>query len=27
MVAQGGRFASVGEMERYAKAQGMWRKR
>lgn len=27
MVAQGGRFASVGEMERYAKAQGLWRKR
>ena len=27
MVAQGGRFASVGEMERYAKAHGMWRKR
>ena len=27
VVAQGGRFGSVGEMERYAKAHGMWRKR
>lgn len=27
MVAQGGRFGSIGDMERYAKAHGMWRKR
>jgi len=27
VVAGGGRFNSVGDMERYAKAQGMWRKR
>ncbi len=27
MVAQGGRFGSVGDMERYAKGHGMWRKR
>jgi large subunit ribosomal protein L19e len=27
MVAQGGRFGSVGDMERYAKTHGMWRKR
>jgi large subunit ribosomal protein L19e len=27
MVAGGGRFSSVADMERYAKTHGMWRKR
>ena len=27
MVAGGGRFSSIGDMERYVKAHGMWRKR
>lgn len=27
MVAGGGRFSSIADMERYAKAHGMWRKR
>lgn len=27
MIAGGGKFNSIGEMERYAKTHGMWRKR